>query len=124
MWSRQQIIEPLRKVVTMFFKKEHYVQNVEKARKLGLTFLPKTDPEKMEDFPRPMTDVELKGAGLESTMWIWEDIDRSHLFIPIKPPPAKEEIIIRDLPGDAEIDALCWMGICVCLLILAWLRIS
>lgn len=98
------------------FKKEHYIQNVKRARKLGLTFQTRTGTDKVENLPRAMDAPELTEAGLESTIWLWEDIDRSDLFIPIKPPPAKEEIIIRDLPGESEINALCWVGIMFSLL--------
>ncbi len=107
----------------MFFKKEHYVQNVERARKVGLTYNIRTGTDKVEDLPRPMSAVELLRSGLASTNWLWEGIDRSILFIPIKPPPAEEEIIIRDLPGDVEIETACLMGIWVCLCILAYLRV-
>ena len=106
----------------MFFKREHYVQNVERARKFGLTYQPRTGKDRVEDLPRQMDKGEMIEAGVEPLAWIWAGIDKSALFIPIKPPPAEEEIMIRDLPGDVEIETACLLGIWVCLCILAYLR--
>ena len=95
---------------------QHYVKNVKCARRHGLTYKPRTGIDKMENLPRLVDGSEVREA-LMLTVASWaKQIISGSTFIPIKPPPAKEKIILRDLPGESELNALCWMGIMFSLL--------